>query len=99
MKETTAAGAMSVKELRSINESTGARPNGVMADGMVDRPAFAALPPSTRCYGGQNGAKSVVKKSVRTVRTVKSAFAHFAIGTCCRPMCSNRNCRQAFYGL
>jgi hypothetical protein len=35
----------------------------------------------------------------RTVRTVKSVLAHFPIATYCRPICSDRKCRRASYGL
>ncbi len=44
-------------------------------------------------------AQRAVKGTVRTVRTVKWVFYLFSIGTCCHPMCSNRNGTQGSYGL
>ena len=42
---------------------------------------------------------TVVKKSEKSVKSVKSLYAHFSIGNCCRPINSNQNRSRAFYGF
>ncbi len=69
--------------------------------------AFAGLPPAPgplqRTRRRDESADAVAgwpkKAEKKSVKSVKSVFAHFSIGTCCRPICSNRNRRQGFYGF